>query len=120
MGAMIVRALFIAKTNLPHGAVLQSITVYYEITSIIGVLTPINVRLIQKPFGAGASIDLTNVVIAPLLSFGIANQTGSFSSTVDNSTYSYRLLIKFSNLIDADEVSEATQRIYGVRIQYQK
>jgi hypothetical protein len=109
-----------APINLPHGADVQNITVYYEITNIIGVLTPINVRLIMKPLGGGASVDLTNVVIAPLLSLGITNKSGSFSHTVDNSSNSYRLLIKFSNIIDADKASEATQRIYGVRIQYVK
>jgi hypothetical protein len=109
-----------APINLPDGADVQNITVYYEITNIIGVLTPINVRLIMKPLAGGASIDLTNVVIAPLLSLGIKNQSGSFSHTVDNSANTYRLLIQFSNIIDADKVAEATQRIYGVRIRYLK
>ncbi|MEJ1240462.1 hypothetical protein WBG78_20130 [Chryseolinea sp. T2] len=110
----------VAPVNLPHGAVIQNITVYYEITNIIGVLTPINVRMIQKNLGGGLNIDVGVVVIAPLLSVGVTQQSQSFSHTVDNSTSSYRLLIKFSHLIDADEASEATQRIYGVRIQYLK
>ncbi|MGC3948153.1 MAG: hypothetical protein QM762_27205 [Chryseolinea sp.] len=110
----------VAPVNLPHGAVIQNITVYYEITNIIGVLTPINVRMIQKNLGGGLNIDVGVVVIAPLLSLGVATQSQSFTHTVDNSTSSYRLLIKFSHLIDADEVAEATQRIYGVRIQYLK
>jgi len=109
-----------APINLPHGAQIQSITVYYEITSILGVLSPINVRFLQKPLLGGATIDLTNVVIAPLISIGITPQSQSFSHTVDNSSNSYRLLVKFSNFIDADELSESTQRIYGVRIQYLK
>ncbi|HTF20930.1 MAG TPA: hypothetical protein VK658_22805, partial [Chryseolinea sp.] len=110
----------VAPITVPHGATLQNITVYYEITNIIGILTPINVRLIQKSLSGGLNIDLTNVVIAPLLSFGVTSQSGSFTHTVNNSTSSYRLLIRFSHLGDADQASEATQRIYGVRIQYLK
>lgn len=109
-----------APINLPHGAIIQNVTVYYEITNILGLLTPINVRLIQKSLSGGLNIDLTNIVIAPLLSLGVANQSGSLTHTVDNSTSSYRLLVRFSNIGDADEISEATQRIYGVRIQYLK
>ena len=109
-----------APINLPHGAIIQNITVYYEITNIIGVLTPINVRLIQKPLPTGASVDLTNVVIAPILSFGVVSQGQSFTHTVDNSASTYRLLIKFSNLGDVDDASSAPQRIYGVRIRYLK
>ena len=110
----------VAPVNLPHGAVVQNITVYYEITNIIGVLTPINVRMIQKSLTAGANFDIGTVVIAPLLSVGVTSQGQSFTHTVDNSTSSYRLLIRFSHVLDADEAAEATQRIYGVRIQYLK
>lgn len=110
----------VAPVNIPHGAIIQNITVFYEITNIIGVLTPINVRLIQKSLSGGLNIDIGTVVIAPLLSLGVTSQGNILTHTVDNSTSSYRLLIKFSHLIDADEASEATQRIYGVRIQYLK
>lgn len=110
----------IAPLNLPHGATIQNITVFYEITNVIGVFTPINVRLIQKSLSGGLNIDVGTVVIAPLLSIGVTSQAGSLTHTVDNSTSSYRLLIKFSHVIDADEASEATQRIYGVRVQYLK
>jgi uncharacterized protein YjbI with pentapeptide repeats len=109
-----------APINLPHGAVLQSITVYYETTSLLGFLTPINIRLIRKPLAAGPSIDLTTIVIAPILSLGINPRSQSFSHTVDNSSGTYRLLIKFSNLSDADDPGSAIQRIYGARIQYLK
>jgi hypothetical protein len=110
----------VAPVNLPHGAIVQNITVYYEITNIIGVLTPINVRMIQKSLTGGANFDIGTIVIAPLLSIGVTSLAQSFTHTVNNSTSSYRLLIRFSHLLDADEASEATQRIYGVRIQYLK
>ena len=110
----------VAPVNLPHGAVVQNITVFYEITNIIGLLTPINVRMIQKSLTGSTNIDIGTVVIAPLLSLGVTSQSQSFTHTVNNATSSYRLLIKFSHLVDADQASEATQRIYGVRIQYLK
>lgn len=110
----------VAPLSLPHGATLEDIVVYYEITNIVGVLTPINVRLIQKSLSGGTNIDLTNVVIMPLISIGVASQSGFFTHTVDNSTSSYRLLIRFSHILNADQASEATQRIYGVRIRYSK
>lgn len=110
----------VAPINLPHGAVIQNITVFFETTTLLGFLTPINIRLIQKSLSGGLSIDISNIVIAPLLSIGVESRSGTLTHTVDNSTSSYRLLIRFSHLVDADQPSEATQRIYGARIQYLK
>lgn len=110
----------VAPVNLPHGAIVQNITVYYQYTSIIGLLAPINVRMIQKSLTGGTNIDIGVMVIAPLISIGVSSQSQSFTHTVDNSTSSYRVLIRFSHLLDADEAAEASQRIYGVRIQYLK
>jgi len=100
-----------AGINLPDGATITGVTVYYEYTLLLGV---INVTISRKEFANG-SIDNISAGGTPLLGLGIQNiglgVNGAFD-VVDNSTYSYRITVTFS--------LPATQEIHGIRIQYTK
>ena len=111
----------IAPVNLPHGATIQSITVFYEYTVALGLL-PFNATFERKPFGAGND-PLT--AVSPLLSLGV-NSIGmpgiaAPDAVVDNSTYTYRVHITFNNVLDINDAGALlAARIYGIRIQYLK
>ncbi|MEO8471613.1 MAG: hypothetical protein ABI477_05445 [Chryseolinea sp.] len=107
----------VAAVNLPDGATIQSVTLFYQYTLLIG-LAPLNAQLIRKPLGGGAVQVLST--ISPILSLGVSNLSDPLSKVVDNSTNSYRLLISFGNGGDAKDAGSATSRVYGVRIQYLK
>jgi len=100
-----------AGINLPDGATITGVTVYYEYTLLLGV---INVTISRKEFATG-NIDNISAGISPLLGLGIQNiglgVNGAFD-VVDNSTYSYRITVTFS--------LPATQELHGIRIQYTK
>lgn len=108
----------VAPVHLPDGAAVQSMTLYYEYTLLLGILGPVELTLVRKPLGGGSSQVLAT--ISPLLSIGVFSNSASVTHTIDNSVNSYRLVATFSNLSDADQESEALQRIYGVRLQYLK
>ena len=107
-----------APVHLPDGAVVQSMILYYEYTLLLGILGPVELTLVRKPLGGGASQVLAT--ITPLLSIGVFSNSTTVTHTIDNSVNSYRLIATFTNLSDADQASEALQRIYGVRLQYLK
>jgi hypothetical protein len=108
--------ILVAPLRLPDGAEVQSMTLFYEYTILIGILGPLEVTLVRKPLGGGASQILGT--ISPLLSIGVFNASTAITHTVDNSTSSYRLIARFRNTVDANQASQALQRIYGVRIQF--
>lgn len=106
-----------AAVNLPDGATIQSVTLYYQYTLLIG-LGPISAQLIRRPLNGGA-VEVIST-ISPILSLGVSNASAAVSKVIDNSVNSYRLLISFGNLGNADDAGSATSRVYGVRIQYLK
>jgi hypothetical protein len=111
----------IAPVNLPHGAIVQNITVYYQYTFILG---PITVNFDRKPLTGGGN-QVVGSVLTPLASLGAVEDavlTGFTAANreIDNSTYSYRVHITFSHLLDVTTPASATQRIYGIRIEYTK
>lgn len=109
-----------APVNLPHNARIDNITVYYQMTSIVGIFFPMTIRLQQKPFTGGAPADVSSISINALITVGVETRADAPGHIVDNSANSYRLLVTFSNVIDVDRPSTALQRIYGVRIHYTK
>jgi hypothetical protein len=106
-----------APVNLPHGATIQSVTVFYEYTTLLGLL-PFSVNFDRKLYGGGNDVLST---AAPLLSIGTSSigMPGIAGHVVDNSTHTYRIHITFNNILDTNDVN-ALARIYGIRIQYQK
>jgi hypothetical protein len=111
-----------APVNLPHGATIQSVTVYYQYTTLIG-LGAITVDFERKTLGAATNETLTTT--SPLLSLGISSAnlpaiSPAADRVIDNSTYSYRVRVTFPHLGTVDEPGEAAQRLYGLRIQYLK
>lgn len=107
----------IAPVNLPHGATIQSVTVFYEYTTLLGLL-PFSVDFDRKLYGGGNDVLST---AAPLLSVGTSSigMPGIAGHVVDNSTHTYRIHITFNNILDTNDAN-ALARIYGIRIQYQK
>jgi len=114
-------AQLMAPVNLPHGASIEGITVYYLNNDIL-ILNVLTVTLYRKDFTGGNQQLTTN-------SFGISllDATGNLpaipaaSKVADNSTYSYRIVVTFTNSATAPTgLDGAVQRIYGIRIQYSK
>jgi hypothetical protein len=111
-----------APVNLPHNATIQRITVYYLNEDLL-LLGPIIVRFYRKPFAGTANQQLSFVNI-PYNLLAPGNQNADLGGiavgddVIDNSTYSYRIHVIFAD--SADGPGDATQRIYGVRIEYTK
>jgi hypothetical protein len=100
-----------AGINLPDGATITGVTVFYEYTLLLGV---INVNFSRKEFATG-NTDVVSSGNSPLLGLGIQNiglPVTVANALIDNSTYSYRITVSFS--------LPATQDIHGIRIQYTK
>ncbi|MGC1242791.1 MAG: hypothetical protein WA874_14465 [Chryseosolibacter sp.] len=109
----------IAPVSLPHGAVMQEVTVYYMDNDNRNF----KVYLMRKSFTG------SNEEIIRWESSEDSNtiKSQSFSNfqgleTVDLENYSYRLVVVFDidDGITIEEPSDARQRIYGVRIKYQQ
>ena len=107
----------IAPVNLPHGATLQSITIFYEYTTLVGLL-PFSAAFDRKPYAGGNDVLST---VAPLLSLGTSSigMPGIAGQVIDNSNYTYRVHITFNNILDTNDAN-GLARIYGIRIQYSK
>lgn len=106
-----------APVNLPHGATIQSITVFYEYTTLLGLL-PFSLNFDRKLYAGGNDVLST---VAPLLSLGTSSiaMPGVAGHVVDNSTHTYRMHITFNNLLDTNDAN-GLARVYGIRIQYTK
>jgi hypothetical protein len=102
-----------APVNLPHGAVITKVTVYYYDLDLLGDFT-----IARKPF-AGANETLSTRTTA-LVTVGVQNfdlpAIPVASRTVDNATYSYRIHVTFSAAGQAPGLLD--QRIYGIKIEY--
>lgn len=111
-----------APVNLPHNATIQRITVYYLNEDLL-LLGPIIVRFYRKNFTATANQQLTTLTI-PYNLLAPGNQNVDLpgippaNAVVDNSTFTYRIHVIFAD--SADGPGDATQRIYGVKIEYTK
>ena len=105
-----------APVNLPHGATVQSVTVYYEYSLLLG---PIEINFYRKNFSGGANETL-GTIFTPLIGLGVQAASVAGATVVDNSTYSYRIHVTFTNLLNVTDPALALQRIHGVRIQYSK
>lgn len=100
-----------AGVNLPDGATIIGVTVYYEYTLLLGV---ISVDFSRKEFATGNTQNIS-IGGTPLLGLGIQNiglPVNVANDLIDNSTYSYRITVSFS--------LPATQELHGIRIQYTK
>jgi len=106
----------IAPLNLPHGATLQSFTVYYEYSLLLG---PITINVFRKNLTGGGNQGI-GTLVTPLIGVGVQSATAASVSVVDNSIYSYRVHVTFTNLLNVTDPALALQRIHGVRIQYTK
>ncbi|MBA4058524.1 MAG: hypothetical protein C0490_27655, partial [Marivirga sp.] len=105
-----------APVNLPHGATVQSVTVYYAYSLLLG---PITVNFYRKNLTGGAN-EALGTIVTPLIGIGVQSASVAGATVVDNSTYSYRIHVTFTNLLNVTDPGSALQRIYGVRIQYSK
>jgi hypothetical protein len=109
----------IAPLNMPHGAVMNELTVYYmdnddgniSVTVSRKTMTGATEQIIQwQSSGASASINSQTFT------------TFNGLETIDQGNYTYRIVVAF-DLDDGqviDSPSQATQRLYGVKIKYQE
>lgn len=109
----------IAPVDLPHGAVLDEVTVFYMDHGDDNL----KVYLIRKSL-AGGNEQLINWESSGSSSSVRSQMFDSFRSMekIDLENYTYRLVVIF-NLDEGEEVDapwEAKQRLYGVRIKYRK
>ncbi|MEO5978290.1 MAG: hypothetical protein ABIS36_17600 [Chryseolinea sp.] len=106
----------IAPIHLPDGASIQQVALYY----IDRDGNNIDFDFQRKPF-SGANDD-----IVP--SWSSSGNSGAIQTSnhvpiggkgiIDNTSYSYRIVIKLNPTNDANDSSDADQRIYGVQIKY--
>lgn len=106
-----------APLNLPHGSVLNELTVYY----MDNHSDDLKVEVVRRSFTGNAD---------NIISWESSGQSGeiksqSFSTfkgkeTLDLENYTYRVIVKFdlNNDETVDSPSEAKQRLYGIRIKY--
>ena len=107
----------IAPVNIPDGVTIDEVTVYYMDDA------PMNVRveLFRKPFtgpnepmASWQSSSNTNAIQS-------ANMGPITNPVVDNSQYSYRLVVDLpATSGEVDNPNQAEHRLYGIRIQYTK
>lgn len=108
----------IAPIHLPHGATIQLIQVFYMDRDNQNI----SVNVLRKSY-AGSNDAITNAWNSTGNSPAI--QTAAIlpivsKAVIDNSAYSYRLMIQFDPTTDTNNSSDAAQRIYGVQIRYLK
>lgn len=105
----------IAPINLPHGAVLQELTLYYMDNDSRNL----KIKLMRKVL-SGINEDILNWESSGNESVVKEQSFSSFNGNeiIDLEKYTYRLLVAFD--IDNDDPSEARQRIYGVKVKYQE
>lgn len=109
----------IAPVNIPHGSILKEVTVYY----LDDHVKNLQANLLRKSFSGN------NQTMVRWASSGntsaIRNQTiNSFDQgeVIDLENFTYRIVFTFDleDLEIISEPSQAKQRIYGVKIKYQK
>jgi hypothetical protein len=107
-----------APIHLPHNATITNLKVYFHDSG------PGNMRfsLLRKNMTDYSLTDqpLSTTVAGGLPGDRILNINITNLNVIDNSTYSYRLLVRFSTLEGDDNVAAADveQRVYGAVIEY--
>lgn len=110
---------FIAPVNLPHGAVLQELTVYYMDNDDDNL----EVSFTRKSLSGGTEeiISWESSGSTPAIESVVLSSFRNFS-VIDLENYTYRISVQFD--IDENEEidtpEEANQRLYGVKIKYQE
>jgi hypothetical protein len=108
-----------AAANLPHGAVIKEITVYYMDNDTDNL----KVTFMRKSL-SGNNQNIVHWESSDKLPSVRQQSFNNFNGldVIDLENYSYRILVVF-NIDDSDTVyepSDAKQRIYGVKIKYQQ
>jgi hypothetical protein len=106
-----------APVNLPHGATINRITVYYSDLDVLGDFT---IAFYRKPFaGSNQSLSSRSTLLVTL---GVQDfdlpAIAAANRVVDNSNYSYRVHVTFSASGQGPALLD--QRIYAIRIEYTK
>lgn len=108
-----------APINIPHGAVLTEVAVYY----MDNHKDDLKVRIMRKSFSSGSE------EIVSWESSGASSTINTWSFTdfkgkesIDLENFTYRVVVEFD--LDKDEEvdspDEAKQRLYGIRIKYKE
>lgn len=108
-----------APLNLPHGALLKEVTVYY----LDDQAKNLSIKLMRKSLAG----DNQNLIIweSSGNESAVRNQTFNYfnqQEAIDLENYTYRMVVIF-NLDDLEVISDpsqAKQRFYGVKIKYQQ
>jgi hypothetical protein len=110
----------IAPVNLPHNASIDGVTVYYLNNDVL-LLGTIKITLYRKSF-TGGNQQLATTTVGLSLTDATVNLPAvpAGSRIVDNSTYSYRIVVELTDSATGVGALDTVQRIYGIRIQYSK
>ena len=109
---------FIAPIHLPDGATVQQVVLYYMDRDVPNLTLNVyrksfvvnNEAIIPQWSSTGTSPTIQSSTHTPI--------PGKY--VIDNSTYSYRVVIKLDPSQDSNDSSNANQRIYGLQIKYVK
>jgi hypothetical protein len=108
----------IAPIHLPDGASIQQVVLYYMDRDVPNM----TLNIYRKAFAGN-----NEAIIPQWNSTGVSGIIQSSTHTpttgkgvIDNSTYSYRVVIALDPSQDSIDSGDADQRIYGLQIKYQK
>lgn len=108
----------IAPFHLPDGASIQQLVLYY----VDRDAQNFSFSVMRRPY-AGSNEN----IVTPWTSSGNSSNIQTSTHTplsgkdvIDNSTYSYRIVIDLAPSSDANNANEATHRVYGIQIKYLK
>lgn len=109
----------IAPVQLPHGAIMQELRIYYMNNSSYMV----KLYLVRKAWNGPSEQILSwesSQPSATATSEAVVNFNGM--EVIDLENYTYRLIFEFNvgDDSDVDSPDEARQRLYGIRIKYQQ
>ncbi|MCA6074787.1 hypothetical protein [Fulvivirga sedimenti] len=102
-----------APVHLPHGSVVQSITMYFM--DMHG--PPVKLGLFERSFGSG-QVDLGGGLNANENGPGIFTATLNGPFVIDNQNHTYMIGIDFNIAGITNQLSDAEQGIYGIVIEY--
>jgi hypothetical protein len=111
-------SVLMAPFHLPDGAVIQQVQLYYvdrdpqnfTLTVYRRPFTGGNETIVNTWTSAGSSASIQTATLSPVAG----------KETINNEVYSYRILIDLNPSSDSNNSSEATHRIYGVKVKFQK
>ena len=108
----------IAPFHLPDGATIQQIVLYYMDRDIQNF----SFSVMRRPY-AGTNENIVPVWTSSANTPNIQTSTHTIipgKDIIDNSLYSYRIVVDLHPSVDANNPNDATHRVYGIQIKFVK